>query len=565
MMDHQQRSGSYLDLKFPQRSCTLSTAASLLSLPPNVRQQIYEQVDVLRDGDIDLAPLVYGLSPRDPKDSLHNTLSLLQTSRTIYTEVSSLLYSTNHFYIYYRNFNSLKELRKLSPNALASLRHLTIHLNVACEIKHPYCNSRVGRVRYCHKHDEPLDPSNERGKTILDDWTLTAAYVFAYIQPLTFNFRLTCDVFTVEAAQLVLTPLSAVPPLASCAIRLAQKPDPILQALVQNAVTAITSIDSQDKSALPFPFLSLPWELRKQVLTSTDLVSPLREIQYSIAKNYHLHFSTAGCHSETGPATRHQACLCRNGQGILRYFCSNVHTAFGTGCRYWRPPTAIFLVSKEIGDLAREVFFEQNRFVLVPEGGVEEVIDCLPEQIHAEKFLRELVPKDARRHLRILELVFPPFQTPSESYFKEWRNTLKAVREDLNLPKLTIKVCFAEKRPDDNTVYRPTMTKQGLLKISETYLRVLIPLQQLKGLGRIFVKLPWAWEWTEVARRRGRREGGQRKRLQLESAEDWLERMVMGFDNEYDSGKLGKGEMVESQWNMENRARKSSFFDPVPT
>lgn len=69
--------------------------------------------------------------------------------------------------------------------------------------------------------------------------------------------------------------------------------------------------------------------------------------------------------------------------------------------------------------MAREVFFGENRFVIVPEGGARNVVDRLPEQTHAEKFLRKVVPIDAMKYVRTLELVFPPFQTPSISPFKE--------------------------------------------------------------------------------------------------------------------------------------------------
>ena len=123
-----------------------------------------------------------------------------------------------------------------------------------------------------------------------------------------------------------------------------------------------------------------------------------------------------------------------------------------------------------MGKLAREVFFEQNRFIIVPEGNVRSVVDHLPERVHAEKFLRELVPRRAMRHIRTLELVFPPFQTPSTSPFEEWEETLKAVRKHLNLPHLTIRLCFADKGPPCLDEY------------------------QLDGLRKLFVKVAWPWE-----------------------------------------------------------------------
>lgn len=128
-------------------------------------------------------------------------------------------------------------------------------------------------------------------------------------------------------------------------------------------------------------------------------------------------------------------------------------------------------------DLAREVFFEENRFVILPEEGARNVVDRLLEQIHAEKFLREVVPRDTMKYVRTLELVFPPFQTPLISPFKAWEDALKAVREDLNFSKLTIRVCFADKRPYDepgsqDKWFRMVMTKKEAMQIHSSYMRV---------------------------------------------------------------------------------------------
>lgn len=478
---------------------------------------------------------------------------MLQTSRTIYSEVLPYIYSTNRFFIGYRTARSLRQLRNLSPDALASLRHLTIHLNVtSCEAGRYCCNAYPGHPESCGDHEQPLDLSTKRGKTILDEWILTAAYIFAHILPSTLNFGLACDVSTLEAAQLILAPLSTAPPFASCAIRLAQKPDLTLQALARDTAATTTTSDSHVNLAPPFPFLRLPPELRKHVLSFTDLISPLQEIQYSMKRAYHLYYSSWRCGEEDCLEHLHHACDSRNcwqrAQGVIGCFCTVVHSAFWTGCRCWRPPTPIFLVSMEMRSLATEVFFEGNRFVMVPEGVARDGADLISEQIYAEKkFLREVAPRDALKYLRMLELVFSPSQTPSTSQVKEWEDTLKAVREYLNLPKLTIRVYFSDNRPYEE-FHRLITTKKERLQIYGSYLRVIQPLGQLKGLERLFVKVAWSWEWTWEGRLRGREE---RERLQREmkDAERWIERMVMG--EEYDSGRLGKGEMGTMQWMLD--------------
>ncbi|KAI4234543.1 MAG: hypothetical protein LQ352_008169, partial [Teloschistes flavicans] len=485
-MHQQQKICSHLGMKCTHR-------LSIFSLPPNVRHQIYEEADIIRDCDLDLARLGGTASSGSDADP-ENTFSLLQTSRTVYAEVLPYLYSSNRFFIHYRTQRSLQPLRNLSPDALASLRQLTIHLNVSsCEAGHPCCNAYPGQPRSCNDHDTPLDLSTKRGKKILDEWVLTAAYIFAHIRPSTLKFYLVCDVSALEAAQLILAPLFTAPPLASCAVRLGRKPDPSLHALAQDAATTITAPNSQINPAIPFHFLLLPLELRKHILSFTDLVTPLQEIQYSTTRAYQIHYSNWCCGKEDCPSHIHRACSRRNcwqrAQGNIGCFCSAAHAAFWMECRCWRPPTPIFLVSMGMRGLAREVFFKENRFVMMPEGGERNVVDRLPEQIHAEKFLREVVPRDAMKYLRTLELVFPPFQTPSRNHFKEWDDILKAVRENLNLPKLTIRVCFADKRPYDepgsqDEEFRLVMTKDAAMQIYGSYMRVVKPLGQLEGLGK---------------------------------------------------------------------------------
>ena len=96
------------------------------------------------------------------------------------------------------------------------------------------------------------------------------------------------------------------------------------------------------------------------------------------------------------PPSIHHACAFRNcwqrARGNIGCFCNETHAAFWMECRCWRPPTALFLVSKAVLEDAREVFFGVNRFVIVPEGGGSrgtnrDVVDRSPEQMHAATFL----------------------------------------------------------------------------------------------------------------------------------------------------------------------------------
>ena len=78
--------------------------------------------------------------------------------------------------------------------------------------------------------------------------------------------------------------------------------------------------------------------------------------------------------------------------------------------------------------------------------------------------------------------------------YEECEDTLKAVREDLNFPKLTTRANFEDKRPHDepgsqDEWFRLLMTKKEAMQIYGSYIRVVEPLRQLEGLGRLFVKV----------------------------------------------------------------------------
>ena len=540
--------------------CTHGT--SILSLSPHLRHQIYQEADINSNCDIDLNGRLPGTDSWGFAKSFGDIYALHLTNRAIYTELSSYIYSTNRFFIHYRTRRSFRRLRNLSPTALASLRHLAVHLNVAsCEADGPCCNAYPGRSKSCDEHDLPLSVSIKRNQTILNEWTLTAACIFKHIRPSTLHFHFVCDTSIPSIGQRVLAPLSTVQPLASCAIRLARKPDPILKELARDTALHAMCRDDPATSAAPFPFLDLPPELQKHILSFTDLVSPLSEIQYSPTRAYHLYYSAWRCDGTMEcPLSIHRGCAFRNcwerAVGKNGCFCSVEHAAFWMQCRCWTPPTALFLVSKAVLENAREVFLGANRFVIVPEGDSrwtsKEIVDRTPEQMPAAKFLTQVVPRGALRHLRLLEVVFPPFKTPwmlaHEPAFKQWQEAIQIVRDHLTLPALTLRVYFADRChyvPISDPPFRNTMNKAGAMEIWASYMRITYPLTGLKGLSKFFVHVAWPYEWTERGNWRATVERDAVTK-EVRGVEARLERMIMGED--YESERLGKWELGDSQW-----------------
>ena len=110
-------------------------------------------------------------------------------------------------------------------------------------------------------------------------------------------------------------------------------------------------------------------------------------------------------------------------------------------------------MSKVVLEEAREVFLGANRFVIVPEGGGEltsrDIVDRSPERMHAATFLTQVVPRVALRHLRLLEVVFPPFRTPwmltHEPAYQQWQEAIEVLQDHLTLPTLTLRIYFADK------------------------------------------------------------------------------------------------------------------------
>lgn len=129
---------------------------SIFCLPSTIRHRIYLEAGLVNDTDIDLnqwRESWFGPST----DDIRFSYNLLLTCRTIHAEASSILYSNNGFSIRYRDSSSLRLLRNLSQDALSSLVHLSVHLNVtSCELGEPCCKNDPYKLVRWHQHDEPL-------------------------------------------------------------------------------------------------------------------------------------------------------------------------------------------------------------------------------------------------------------------------------------------------------------------------------------------------------------------------------------------------------------------------
>ena len=414
---------------------------------------------------------------------------------------------------------------------------------------------------------------------ILDEWHRTWSEC---IRPdvdksarLHLNF--VCDVADLETGRLAVAPLldKSQPILAGCSIRLCERGNPDLQALAERTALTATGKSSsavelaeQKISLSTFPFMKLPSELRFQILTYTDLVTPLREVEWNEEDGkYHRskkgHFrdvTSAGdlhgyCElpnpARPWPSLKNSNLTCWESSFPHGCYCRAFHAAYSTihQCECWTSPAPMFLVSRTMRQDALQVFFGGNRFIVVDQGNTWNAVVNPPAQLPISSFLRQAVPSDAFQFLRFPEIVFPPFgdQEPyayCPPYSPQWNDlirTLDTVKDKLDLPRLTMRVYFAPWVPEDYTSFGPG-TEDKIRGQSDAakqcYLDIAAPFKRLEGLQRFFAHLPDPVKW-------GKGEDDY-KVWTLESLERKAETLVMGDD--YDSEAAGKATLTPSSW-----------------
>ena len=245
---------------------------------------------------------------------------LLLSCRTIYTEASALLYGRKKFIIRYWERQSLASLRNLTPLSVSKLTYLKIVLNqTSCHYKgpkvwHEDCMGVCDDKRVLNEGDgnkdhrafdpelckAPLESGQPEAKALLAEWHSTMEYLSSHISPESLDLRIVCDVHhgDVEAALSVAEPMSLLPALRNCHVRLSRVFTPQLYQIAQNTVLQARGISKsphppsissgtalvQTKKASSCSesrLLALPRELRFRILKYTDLITPWKEVNWS--------------------------------------------------------------------------------------------------------------------------------------------------------------------------------------------------------------------------------------------------------------------------------------------
>ncbi|KAH6651350.1 hypothetical protein F5144DRAFT_544277 [Chaetomium tenue] len=556
----------------------------LLRLSPEIRHRIYHLVGSHRQASFSSGRSIpdpfdlcgpYGLwepyhrkSPESSSVPPVGFYGLLLSCRTIYSETSALLYSSNEFFCHYEALHSLSPLRDLRPESIASLTSLKIILNqVSCHTRdavgrgrggcctepRPYEIYHESRDLKCEqdcrysghgdggeRHDPPLRRSHPSTKPMLAEWYKTAAHLGRFITPGRLELSFVCDIYgrDTELAIMVLDAFRHFPPLKNCHIRLSKTPNPMLRNLARDAVLRCRGLQpSLSLPPLPRPvspvsgLAGLPRELRLRILEYTDLVTPLKEVLWTVSHGKYVAcqpycplWEGRGNH-DWEPGIHHGCqfnhCSERpygDTDTYIGCYCQLAHAAASSTCRCWTPPTSLFLVSRAMRQDANVVFFSQNRFAVVDgpwlsmfgpsrQSGYDQT-----HRLAVSRFLRDVVPVDCLGYLRFVEMVFPPYiggQWPlkGDAVYKEWAETIAQVKDKLNLPALTMRIVAAfHSDEEDYSVAR--LTEAEAKQALEGYFHVMRPLTRLGGYGGLagfYARLTWPWRRTEATMEKIRR------------------------------------------------------------
>lgn len=173
---------------------------------------------------------------------------LLVCCRTIYAEVSALLYSSNRFVIRYSEKQSLSPLRDLTPSSLSSLTHLKITLNqTSCHHRDPsWAEDSTGvcddyrtndkEPSRTELHDAPLDICETRAKPLINKWKSTVEYPSRHISSRNLELCVVCDIRQddLETAREVLKLMTLFSDLRNCHLRLSRIPTPQIQRIAND-------------------------------------------------------------------------------------------------------------------------------------------------------------------------------------------------------------------------------------------------------------------------------------------------------------------------------------------
>jgi hypothetical protein len=432
-------------------------------LPVHVRKHFHMSLDEPVDGI---------------NESFQPLVNPMLTCREMNDEISAMLYAENKFIV--QDHRALKTLR---PSTLGQLTQLCVLLH--CTKSPPRA---LSRTYHYPQHELPLDPSSAEGQALLTDWEESVRFLAAHVPPGRLDLELVCEIAdhknkpTPGDADLVAQALRDLPPLAAFHLRLGAS----CNTRLSNEARLLAAKHIAVKpDPMPFRFMDLPQELRLHILRYTDLVTPRRSVTWDLAHGYRL-FSDMASLLWQFATPPNIPCLVESGNGC---FCRDVHAVWSPRCGCWENPAALFLVSSQMTEDARIVFYGEN-FIDVTANDAEE----RSKEYMATTFFGRVLCPETVRHLRDLKITsFNCHDEKGEgtALVKGWRKVRDTlVRSgELRLRRLTIQ-SHREDLPGYNTLIDPETSESSLAAARQLVYRYIWPLDR-DGVGPFGTRHLW--------------------------------------------------------------------------
>ncbi|KAI0187806.1 hypothetical protein F4808DRAFT_354860 [Astrocystis sublimbata] len=545
----------------PELSTLSSSAPSFLNLPHPIRYRIYALVGLIRFCPInfnqegDRASCVrasysrgtdssqssdyacfyeskrfmgeaYKLDCRPACNCPPLPISLLCVSRAISQEVLNILYSENSFTICRSDARGWGPLKTLNTSALLCFHKLTIRLN-RCDCLYNGAfqhwkesqDAKLIGLYSCHPlcqqydaHDRPLRSSPRQDAAALQDWQDIVRRLATFCMLESLRLDIVCDTQDMETAHHVINQLSIIPQLRACSIRLSVDSNPQYSALARQAVRRLAD-RQQIPDYKPMNY-HLPLEIISHILQYSELVAPF-DLEWRPDRGLVPFDCCRACTATLDCCT-----------------CAFYHGAHSSSCTCWRLPLSIFLTSRQVYQCAREIFYQRNRFIILPEGGrLSNLWTCKAALPAFAKLLQRLPPNTAPLFRSIgLAVLLPElaqFSSVQHLLLTQWRSIIRLLSASCDVQKLRLALFIGE------SLSHP---------ISQPPYRALTDHPELRDLQDFFVYIQWPIHASG--------EGVVRY-----SAE--LEREVLG--SAYDSSAKGKWTELPRLW-YDGMSREGSIF-----
>jgi hypothetical protein len=292
-----------------------------------------------------------------------------------------------------------------------------------------------------------------------------------------------CDTLDYAAAQSILRPITRLPLLASCAIRLGQLPNHGLRRLAESTARQVTGLPPL--SVTVFPWDDLPPEIQLRILGYSGILAP-QPINWT---------------EDLGPETPLCCRVCT--ETLETCCCPTLHAAWpGVRCQCWSWPQDHFRVDKKLRQQALQIFYSLNTFSISVAGNRGRADGQASHEYQSALVFLRSTPRDALEHIRSLRIVFSSFSHddlhPGTRSLTDWIQTRTYIRDHLVLARLNLTLCTLEALKDDGYVsgleevewgfYQrlsgPTTILQGLQSLSFIFPPTLDPGREVRNRVR---------------------------------------------------------------------------------